>query len=53
LSGKCRLMILQPVFIGKNSLSIPVSSLPAGLYLLQLMDTEKGTQITRTFEVSK
>ena len=52
LSGKCRLMITQPVFAGHNTIPIPLSSLTVGNYLLQLVDVENGHQEVRHISVN-
>jgi hypothetical protein len=52
LSGKCRLMITQPVFEGNNTIPIPLSSLTVGNYLLQLIDVENGHQEVRHITVN-
>ena len=53
LSGKCRLLITQPVFTGNNRIQIPLSSLAPGNYMLQMIDVEKGSQEVRQISVSK
>lgn len=51
ITGKCRMMIVQPVIEGKNRVQITTSALPAGNYFIQLSNEMHATQFAGKFQI--
>ena len=53
MTGKCRLLITQPVFEGDNQIQIPVERLASGNYFIRMTELQNGRSLNEKFQVTR